>query len=118
MVTRPALVGEASEDWRWYRNDNVTRSRNTAIRLSWRSPRQDDFAKGPVLNQMAQGFARLAEGIRSTIGLMDPLTISGRMSRHAVAIAVGDWANREKPAIRARFQIRSVTSIVVLRPAE
>src|SRR5260370_30426936 len=39
------------------------------------------------------------------------------MSRHAVAIEVGDWANREKPAIRARFQIRSVTSIVVLRPA-
>jgi hypothetical protein len=34
------------------------------------------------------------------------------------AIAVGDWANREKPAIRARFQIRSVTSIVVFRPAE
>ncbi len=63
MVTRPALVGEASEDWRWCRNDSVTRSRNTAIRLSWRSPRQNDFAKRPVLNQMAQGFARLAEGI-------------------------------------------------------
>ena len=45
-------------------------------------------------------------------------TISGTMSRHAVAIAIDDWANREKPAIRARFQIRSVTSIVVLRPAE
>ena len=36
----------------------------------------------------------------------------------AVAIVAGDWANSEKPAIRARFQIRSVTSIVVLRPAE
>jgi hypothetical protein len=23
------------------------------------------------------------------------------MSRYAVAIAIGDWANREKPAIRA-----------------
>jgi hypothetical protein len=34
MATRPALVGEASEDCRWYRNDSVTRSRNTAIRLS------------------------------------------------------------------------------------
>jgi hypothetical protein len=56
--------------------------------------------------------------IRSTIGLTDPLVISGRASRHAAAIVVGDWANREKPAIRARFQIRSVTSIVVLRPAE
>jgi len=28
-----------------------------------RSPRQDDFAKRPILSQMAQGFARLAEGI-------------------------------------------------------
>ena len=27
------------------------------------SPRQDDFAKRPILRQMAQGFARLAEGI-------------------------------------------------------
>jgi hypothetical protein len=63
MATRPALVGEASEDWRWYRNDSVTRSRNTAIRLSCRSSLQDDFAKRPILNQMTQGFARLAEAI-------------------------------------------------------
>ena len=42
------------------------------------------------------------------IGLTDPPSISGMMSRHAEAIAVGDWANREKPAIRAPFQIRSV----------
>jgi hypothetical protein len=28
-----------------------------------RSPRQDDFAKRPILDQMAQGFARFAEGI-------------------------------------------------------
>jgi hypothetical protein len=28
-----------------------------------RSPRQDDFPKGPIVNQMAQGFARLSEGI-------------------------------------------------------
>ena len=27
------------------------------------SPRQDDFAKRPILRQMAQGLARLAEGI-------------------------------------------------------
>jgi hypothetical protein len=27
------------------------------------SPRQDDFAKWPILNQMAQGFARILEGI-------------------------------------------------------
>jgi hypothetical protein len=27
------------------------------------SPRQDDFAKWPILNQMAQRFARLVEGI-------------------------------------------------------
>jgi hypothetical protein len=68
---------------------------------------------------MAQGFARLAGGIDPLeIGLTDPPTNSGMMSRHAVAIAVDDWANREKPAIRAPFQIRSVTSIVVLRPAE
>src|SRR5580704_17550463 len=33
------------------------------IPLSHRSPRQDDFAKRPILDQMAQGFARLAEGI-------------------------------------------------------
>jgi hypothetical protein len=40
------------------------------------------------------------------------------MFRHAATIAIGDWANKEKPAIRARFQIKSVTSIVVLRLAE
>src|SRR5271163_2265558 len=42
---------------------------------------------------------------------MDPFRISGRTSRHAAAIASGDWAKRENPSIRARFQIRSVTSI-------
>jgi hypothetical protein len=33
------------------------------IPLSDRAPRQDDFAKRPILDQMAQGFARLADGI-------------------------------------------------------
>jgi hypothetical protein len=33
------------------------------IRLSCRSSLQDDFAKRPILDQMTQGFARLAEGI-------------------------------------------------------
>jgi hypothetical protein len=33
------------------------------IPLSRRSPRQDDFAKRPILDQMAQGFPRLAEAI-------------------------------------------------------
>jgi hypothetical protein len=47
---------------------------------------QDDFAKRPILDQMTQGFARLAKGIhRSTIGLTDPLTISGMTSRQAAA---------------------------------
>ena len=27
------------------------------------SPRQDDFAKRPILRQLTQGFGRLAEGI-------------------------------------------------------
>jgi len=31
--------------------------------LQCRSPRQDDFAKRPILNQMAQGFLCLAERI-------------------------------------------------------
>src|SRR5271170_529610 len=39
------------------------------------------------------------------IGSMDRSRISGRMSRHAAAIASGDWAKRENPSIRARFQI-------------
>jgi hypothetical protein len=87
--------------------------------VSYRSSRQDDFAKRPIFDQMAQGFACLTEGIDPFDDWLDGSpTISGMMSRHAVAIAVGDWANREKPAIRARFQIRSVTSIVVWRPAE
>ena len=69
---------------------------------------------------MTQGFARLAETI-------DPLDdrLDGTADHQwddvlddVVAIAVGDWANREKPAIRARFQIRSVTPMVVSRPAE
>jgi len=33
------------------------------MRLPCASPRQDDFAKWPILNQMPQGFVRLAEGI-------------------------------------------------------
>ena len=46
--------------------------------------------------------------------------MSGMTSRHAAAIALGDWANSEKPAIRARFQIKtggsSGTLIEVLFP--
>jgi hypothetical protein len=53
------------------------------------------------------------KGNRQWIGLASWPTSQGRWTN-----AVGDWANREKPAIRTRFQIRSVTSIVVLRPAE
>jgi hypothetical protein len=33
------------------------------MRLPCASPRQDDFAKWPILNQMPQGFVRHAEGI-------------------------------------------------------
>jgi hypothetical protein len=33
------------------------------MRLLCASPRQDDFAKWPILNQMAQSFVRVAEGI-------------------------------------------------------
>jgi hypothetical protein len=33
------------------------------IPSSRRSPREDNFAKRPILDQMAQGFARLAERI-------------------------------------------------------
>src|SRR5229473_6107521 len=40
-----------------------TRAGAVDIRLSCRSARQDDFAKRPILDQMTQGFARLAEGI-------------------------------------------------------
>ena len=50
--------------------------------------RQDNLAKRPVPDQVTQRFPRLAEGI-------DPVD-----------------------AIRVRFHIRSVTSIVVLVPAE
>jgi hypothetical protein len=56
------------------------------------SPRQHDFAKRPILTHMAQGFARLAEGIdRSTIGL--PI-IRGRTSARwsgARSTSVGNW---------------------------
>ena len=89
------------------------------IRLPCRSPRQDDFAERPILDQMAQGFARLAEGIDP---LDERLDGSADDQREDIPPRVGDrdWrlGDREKPAIRARFQIRSVTSIVVLRPAE
>ena len=89
--------------------------RHGVANLVYPSPRQHDFAKRPIISQMTRGLARLAEWIDP---LDDPFTISDTMSRHAEAIAVDDWANSEKPAIRAPFQIRSVTSIVVLRPAE
>jgi len=36
------------------------------------------------------------------------MTIRGKISRDAVAVAAGNWAYREKPDMRARFQIRSV----------
>jgi hypothetical protein len=39
------------------------------------------------------------------------------MVAHATAFTASDCANREKPLMLARFQIKSVTSIVVLRPA-
>ncbi|HEV3246795.1 MAG TPA: hypothetical protein VG124_06300, partial [Beijerinckiaceae bacterium] len=41
------------------------------VRSPCRSPRQDDFAKWPILDQMAQGFARFAEGIDSLDNRLD-----------------------------------------------
>jgi hypothetical protein len=35
------------------------------VQLSCRSPSQDDFAERPILDQMAQDFACLVEGIDS-----------------------------------------------------
>jgi len=53
---------------------------------------------------MAQGFARLAEGIdRSTIGLDGSADYRWDDVPHAVAIAVGDGRKREA-GHRARFQ--------------
>ena len=60
---------------------------------------------------MAQRFSCLAEGI-------DPRTISPITSRQAAVIALGGWANREKPAIRAPFQIRSASSIASGTPRQ
>ena len=64
---------------------------------------------------MAQGFARITEGIDP---LDERLDVAADDQREDIPPRVGDrdWrlANREKPTIRARFQIRSVTSIVVL----
>jgi hypothetical protein len=40
------------------------------------------------------------------------------MLAQAAALTAGDCANSEKPLMLARFQIKSVTSIVVFRPAE
>src|SRR5437016_1871846 len=55
---------------------------------------------------------------RSRIGFTLPELSSGKMVAHAAALTICDCANREKPLMLARFQIKSVTSIVVLRPAE
>ena len=40
------------------------------------------------------------------------------MLAQAAALIAGDCANSENPLMLARFQIKSVTSIVVFRPAE
>jgi hypothetical protein len=87
--------------------------------LPCRSPLQDDFAKWPILDQMTQGFAGIAKGIDP---LDDWLDGSAEHQWDDVSPCYGDrrrrLGNREKPTSRARFQIRSVTSIVVLRLAE
>ena len=41
----------------------AARCRSARHRLPCRSSRQDDFAKRPIISQMTQGLARLAEGI-------------------------------------------------------
>src|ERR1700679_1892107 len=53
--------------------------------LSHRSPRQDDFAKRPILDQMAQGLAHLAEGIEP---LDDRLDGSADDQREDVAVII------------------------------
>src|SRR6266404_4114520 len=55
---------------------------------------------------------------RSTTGFTLPEVSSGRMTAHAAAFVACDRASREKPLKLARLQIKSVTSIVVFRPAE
>src|SRR2546422_235606 len=55
---------------------------------------------------------------RSTTGFTLPEVSSGRMMAQAAALIACDCANSEKPLMLACFQIKSVTSIVVSRPAE
>src|SRR5207253_921361 len=55
---------------------------------------------------------------RSTTGSTLPEVSSGRMMAQAAALIACDCANSEKPLMLACFQIKSVTSIVVSRPAE
>jgi hypothetical protein len=43
--------------------DQLARRRAFLDGIDVASPRQDDFAKWPILDQMAQGFARFGEGI-------------------------------------------------------
>ena len=70
------------------------RTRPKWWRMPWQSdspkrdsPRQDDFAKRPILSQMAQGFARLAEGIDP---LDDRLDFSAHDQRNDVPPCGGD----------------------------
>src|SRR5205807_4101105 len=53
-----------------------------------------------------------------TTGFTLPEVSSGRMMAQAAALIACDCANSEKPLMLACFQIKSLTSIVVSRPAE
>ena len=56
--------------------------------------------------------------VRSTIGFTRPEVSSDRIVAHAAALIACDCAKRLKPLIVDCFQIKSVTLIVVSRPAE
>jgi len=75
--------------------------------------------KGRLSTRYFRASAASASGkVLATIGLMASESISERMTVQASFQRDCGWPNNEKLFMLARFQIRCVTSIVVLRFAE
>ena len=74
--------------------------------------------KGRSSTRWRRASAAASLWVRSTIGFTRPEVSSDTIVAHAAARIAGECAKRLKPRMLACFQIKSVTSIVVLRPAE
>src|SRR6266403_2231954 len=95
------------------------RCRSSPFRFESRHIFNTTLPKGlPSIWYRSASAASSRANVRATIGFIAPDSSNVKIDAQAVLHISGGCAKSEKLLMLARFQIRSVTSIVDLRPAE